>query len=229
MDSVVKKWVRSAAHQETEKIEEPADETQVSADIPVSVDIPGVDTKKGIAFYGGDMNLYLPFLRSYASNTPNVLRRLAAVSKETLADYVIAVHGLKGTSAGIGAETIREAALNLEKMSRAGDLDGVLSQNGKLIKDTEIIVENINAWLEQYDAENAKPRLKAPSRELLAQLRQSCEKYDMIGIDRAMSELQMSEYEDDADLVMWLREKIAVSEIAEVAERLAGYKEEQDT
>jgi hypothetical protein len=42
----------------------------------------------------------------------------------------------------------------------------------------------------------------------------------MNGIDKAMSELESADYEEDADLVTWLREKIDISEFAEAAERL---------
>jgi HPt (histidine-containing phosphotransfer) domain-containing protein len=144
------------------------------------------------------------------------------VSQETLSRYVITVHGLKGTSAGIGAQSIREAALELETMSRAGNLEGVLSKNDKLIKDTEVIVANVKAWLEQHDSNSEKkPRLKAPDKELLAQLRQSCESYNVDDIDKAMSELESFDYDEGADLVVWLRQKINVSKIGEVAKRLA--------
>jgi hypothetical protein len=134
---------------------------------------------------------------------------------------------LKGTSAGIGAEAIREAALDLETKSRAGDLQGVLAGNDKLIADTEIIVGNVKAWLQQYDAaHNTKPRLQAPDRGLLARLRQSCESYDIEAIDKTMSELESADYEEGADLTAWIRQKIDISKMGEVAERLARYEEE---
>ncbi|MDR2702389.1 MAG: Hpt domain-containing protein, partial [Spirochaetaceae bacterium] len=152
-----------------------------------------------------------------------ILDKMRTVSSPTLPGYVITVHGLKGTSAGIGAEELREAALDLETKSRAGDLQGVLAGNGKLIADTEIIVANIKAWLEEYDAHSEKkPRLKAPGRELLERLRQSCESYDIEGIDAAMSELESADYEEGAELVAWIREKIDISKMGEVAQRLAG-------
>ncbi len=108
-------------------------------------------------------------------------------------------------------------------MSRAGDLQGVLQKNGKLIADTEVIVANITAWLKDYDSMNAKPRKKAPDRELLAKLRQYCKSYDMSGIDEVMEELDKTDYEEDAELIAWIKEKIVISEIGEVAERLAQY------
>jgi hypothetical protein len=55
-------------------------------------------------------------------------------------------------------------------------------------------------------------------------LHKSCEKYDMSGIDKAIAELNSFDYEEDADFVAWIKDKIAVSEIAEVAERLANYR-----
>jgi PAS domain S-box-containing protein len=224
MDSVIRKWVRKNTHENA-----PASGVS-SADLPseneneenMIIEIPGVDTKKGLSLYADETDVYLPLLRSYVANTPGVLDKLRAVSAETLSAYVITVHGLKGTSAGIGAEAIREAALDLETKSRVGDLQGVLARNGKLISDTETIVANVKTWLEQYDANSEKkPRLKAPDRELLFQLRQSCENYDMVGIDKAISELEKSDYEEDADLIVWLRKKIEMSEFAEAAERLA--------
>ncbi|WP_461251932.1 hypothetical protein, partial [Treponema sp. R8-4-B8] len=51
--------------------------------------------------------------------------------------------------------------------------------------------------------------------------RQSCENYDVDNIDKAMSELESSDYEEGADLVTWLRQKIDISKMGEAAERLS--------
>jgi PAS domain S-box-containing protein len=229
LDSVIRKWVRSESQEKELGIN-----ISSSTDIPpedenyedTEIYIPGVDTKKGISFYGGGLDIYLSLLRSFISNTPGIIDKLRVISNETLPDYTIAVHGLKGTSASIGVETIRKEAFELETMSRAGDIEGILPRNDKLIKDTEVIVANIKAWLDQYDANNAKPRLKAPNREVLARLRRSCEIYDMSGIDKAMLELESADYEKGSDLVAWLKEKINISDISEVADRLT--KEESE-
>jgi CheY-like chemotaxis protein len=219
LDSVIRRWVRDDAHEEVlVTITSEAEENGV----PIELKIEGVDTKKGLLLYAGETKVYLPLLRSYIANTPVVLNKMRNVSEKTLSDYVISVHGLKGTSAGIGAQSLREAALDLETKSRAGDLQGVLAKNDKLIADTEIIVANIKAWLEHYDAHSKKkPRLKAPYKELLERLRQSCESYDIEGIDTAMTELESYDYEEGADLVMWIREKIDISKMGDVAKRLA--------
>jgi signal transduction histidine kinase/CheY-like chemotaxis protein len=219
MDTVLRKWVRDKNREEVPLADEPSD-----AGVQIKIQIPGVNSEKGLSLYAGETKVYLPLLRSYVSTTPEILEKLRTVSAETLPDYVITVHGLKGTSAGIGAEAVREEALNLENLSRVGDLQAVLSLNGKLIADAEAVVANIKAWLNENAVHEAKLRLKAPNRELLARLRKGCEDYDMGGIDEAMAELEKTDYEEGADLIPWLREKIETSEFAEAAERLAKYE-----
>jgi len=221
MDAVLRKWVRDKNREEAPVAEELSEADRQFE--KMAIEIPGVDTKKGLALYAGSMKIYLPLLRSYVSNTPKLLDKLRSVSAENLPDYVINVHGLKGTSAGIGAEAVREAASELENISRAGGLQGVLERNGKLIAEAEALVANIKAWLLENDVHEAKPRLKAPDKGLLAKLRQGCESYNMASVDEAMSELEKNDYEEGADLILWLREKIETSDFAEAAERIVNY------
>jgi PAS domain S-box len=220
MDTVLRKWIYDPKREGSVLPGEPAVIEEEENNI--EIEIPGVDTKKGLALYAGDTDIYLPLLRSYITNTPGTLEKLKNVTAENLPSYVITVHGLKGTSAGIGAEQIRAQALELENMSRAGDLQGVWSKSDKLIADTEVIVANVKKWLEENDVQKAKERKKAPDREILAKLRESCESYDMDGIDEAMKELEKFDYEEEADLITWIREKIDISKMGEVANRLAS-------
>jgi len=146
LDSVIKKWVHGKPTKSAV-----SDNNEDNHESPV-ISIAGVDTEKGLSLYGDDLDIYLPVLQSYISNTPGVLNKLKTVSEETLPEYIINVHGLKGSSASIGAEVVRETAANLEKLARAGDLQGILARNERLIKGTENIVANIKTWLEKNDA-----------------------------------------------------------------------------
>jgi PAS domain S-box-containing protein len=220
LDAVIRKWVRDDKRQEVTV----TDDSSASGDIEIK--IPGVDTEKGLALYAGDTKVYLHILRSYVTNAPKVLEKLRNVTAETLPAYVISVHGLKGASAGIGAEKIREAAMELEAISRTGDLQGVLKLNGGLIANAEIVVAHIKEWLEKHDAarKETKPRQKAPDMELLAQLRQCFNRYDMGGIDKAMSELEKFDYEEGADLITLLREKIEAADFEEAVKKITQYE-----
>jgi len=163
LDSVIRKWVRneskghsSIANETASTVSRNDEDNNEDNNENPAIDIPGVDTEMGLSFYGGDLDIYVPTLLSYTINTPEALDKLRTVSEETLPEYVINVHGLKGTSASIGAEKIREAAADLEKIAKAGDLQGVLAKNDMLIKQTENILANIKAWLEKHDEESSE-------------------------------------------------------------------------
>jgi PAS domain S-box-containing protein len=222
LDLVIRKWVRDENRDDVPVISAPVYHDYYEK---TTIEIPGVDTKKGLSLYSGDTGVYLALLRSYVANTPGLLDKLRIVSKETLPKYNVSVHGLKGSSANIGAESIRETAFELEKISREGNLHGVWALNGKLIADTKIIISNIKAWLEQYDAaKEKKPVLKAPDNELLKQLRLSCENYDIKGADKVLTILESADYEKDADLIKLVREKIENSDFVEAAQKLKEYE-----
>jgi len=117
----------------------------------MTIEIPGVDAHKGLAICDGDQNMYIKFLRLYVSNLPKILEKIRIVSEETLHDYLINVHGIKGISETIGAEETRSTARQLEAIARNGDLAGLLAQNDPFIKSVENLVNCIQIWLEKND------------------------------------------------------------------------------
>ena len=120
-------------------------------DIDVSdINIPGIDAEAGTSLYSGEMDIYIAVLKSFSANIPAAVNKMRAVSGERLHEYATTVHGLKGSCASIGAEDLREKALDLEMKSKAGDLSGVLALNGSLIREAEELLINIRTWLDEF-------------------------------------------------------------------------------
>ena len=115
----------------------------------MSIEIPGLDVQKGLDLYDGEEEFYIFALKSWVTNTPESLDKLANVSKETLADYAITIHGVKGTSAHIGAEALREKAKNMEAQAKSGDLDGILAVNDSFIKEASALLAVVKDWLDK--------------------------------------------------------------------------------
>ena len=119
------------------------------SEIDVSdINIPGVDAEVGSALYGEEMDIYIPVMQSFVDNIPAAVNKLRGVTEATLKEYATAVHGLKGSCAGIGAETVRAMAYDLEMKSKAGDLAGVVAQNDALIALTEKLIFDLKTWLD---------------------------------------------------------------------------------
>ncbi|MDR1978277.1 MAG: response regulator [Synergistaceae bacterium] len=185
-------------------------------------EIEEIDVGKCLPRFGGDGETFLRVLRSYAVNTEPLLDQVREVSKDKLPEYAIVVHGIKGSSRGIGAESLGNMAEALERAAKAGDMEFVLMNNSAFIQASEKLLDDLRAALRAVDAENPKPRKGAPSPVLLEKLAERCEDYDMDGVDEVMAEIESFEYETRADLIVWLRERIDRMEFAEIRERLSA-------
>jgi len=113
------------------------------------VEIPGIDAQSVLDLYDGDMEVYKAILISFITRIPPVLEIIRGVSSETLPDYLIKIHSLKGSGGSIGAkETMAEAA-RLEAMAKNGDLAGVQAENGNFLEKVDVLIGDIKKWLEQ--------------------------------------------------------------------------------
>jgi len=118
----------------------------------MSIEIPGIDPETALHLYGNDVEMYKTILRSFVSRIPAIINKIRTVSSETLPDYMIKIHALKGSAGSVGARKTMAAAAQLETMAKNGDLAGVLAGNGDFLKKIDILMDDIKKWLEQSDA-----------------------------------------------------------------------------
>jgi len=118
----------------------------------MDIKISGVNAESGLELCDGSEEIYLRSLRLYVSNMPSYLEKIKNVTKETLHDYAINVHGVKSISEYIGAEETKKTARQLELMAKSGDLTGVLAANEAFIENAQDLVDKIRAWLEKNAA-----------------------------------------------------------------------------
>jgi CheY-like chemotaxis protein len=172
------------------------------------ITLPGLDIEKGLERYDGNEDVYMKILRSYAASFRSVLETIQTVDEERLDDYRIKVHGIKGASYNIFADTIGKVAESLERASKAGDLDDVLASNPAFIKDSYAFLDNLDALLSSIDQQHPKPIKAKPDDSILADLVAACRLYNIRKIDDAMAELEKYQYPSDGGLIKWLREHI---------------------
>jgi PAS domain S-box-containing protein len=152
LDEAIRTWIMQPDRHppEGETLEAEPDVVEApSAEVKKSDGIPGVNMRLGRSLYEDDEEMFIDILQSYADNVPAELEKLHGVTEETLRDYAIDIHTVKGASSSIGAKEIAERAKAMEAMAKAGDLAGVAEVNEQFIKDAEALVENVKKWLSE--------------------------------------------------------------------------------
>jgi len=181
-----------------------------------------LDEERGVERFGGDRESYTQILGSFAASTRSLLDAIKGVTVDGLTGYSIAVHGIKGSSRGICAETTGNMAEALEKAAKAGDFDFVRANNPDFIKTVGELLAHIDDILEKTAAENPKPRKDEPDMVTLSELLTACKKYDMDGVDAAMAEIESFEYESGDGLDAWLRANVDQMNFAQIEEKLSA-------
>ena len=220
LDGVLRQWVRdkeAEAHLPDQIIRTDAGNENGTRKFYET--IPGLDVNKGIARFGYSENTYLDVLRSYAVNTQPLLDAIKEVDLEKLDDYAVIVHGIKGSSRGIFAETAGDRAEDLENAAKTGDRDFVIASNNEFIETVSRLVADIESALVKY-GEDSKPVKDTPDREHLTRLMRACESFDIDEIDAAMDDLESYEYNNDDGLVANLRKDVDQGKYRIIAETL---------
>ena len=184
------------------------------------VKIPGLDIAEGIKRFDGNEKVYLDVMRSYAAGVSSMLDKIETLNKDSLADYVIKVHGIKGISFDISAEQVAREAKNLEEAGKAGNFEFIELNHSAFMENARNLVSGIENMLKNMDANSEKPIKDKPDTNLLHQLADACKSSDIDIADKVMDELEKFKYEQDNDLIAWLRNAIDMMQFEEIAEKL---------
>jgi HPt (histidine-containing phosphotransfer) domain-containing protein len=189
--------------------------------------IYGLDVDQGLKRFNDDEDTYLDILKSYVQNTPSLLAQMHDFTKETLPDYAIVVHGIKGSSRTIGANTIGAEAEALELAAKAGDLAFVSAQNDAFLDTVQEMLARLSAMFKRIEEESAKPGKTEPDVNMLAELKKACEAFDIDETEKVMDELESYTYESGSELIEWLKSQVNVVGFKKIAERLEAEIDEK--
>ena len=194
LDEVLRTWVRNdELEKQYQKLlsEKKSQNTRSNPDRRSGIDrralslgIEGVLISKGIERFGSK-EAYFDIVRSFALNTPPLLEKLRHVSKSGLDDYVIIVHGVKGSARGIGADAFADIAEALEKAARSGDYDYVETHNARLLDAGWKLLSDIEEMLTLIAQNEQKPGAKSPGRD------EGAERKRIILVDDNLTSLEM--------------------------------------
>jgi len=221
LNNIMAAWIP-----EQKKIQLTEEDTENEKPGLISEDIfvEGLNIAAGRANFGE--SAYLEVLRSYCVHTPALLEKLRELADTVnangnLKEYTITVHGLKGSSYGICAESVGKQAEALEHAARNKDLQFISTNNNPLIENTGILLKNIQTFLEEIAGPpKTKPHASAPDSATLAMLLEACKSYRTSHMEEILQQLEAYEYESGGELITWLREQLDNLEYDAIIERL---------
>ncbi|WP_461257036.1 Hpt domain-containing protein, partial [Treponema sp. R80B11-R83G3] len=160
------------------------------------LDIPGVNTAKGLAMTGGKEAGYIDVLSIFCKDVEKRLSMLKTVPQEgDLPAFIINVHALKSACASIGATEVSAMAKELEAAGKAADLSVIEKQLPAFTGQLAELAGNILTVTEAYVAHNANEALKSSKNEfavfipLLRELDAALKTKKVDDIDKLLEEL----------------------------------------
>jgi CheY-like chemotaxis protein len=219
LDAVLNRWIRDKHSWKFPPREKQSAEDKPAPGAPAARRVEGVDLSAGVERYGSE-EVYLHILRSFMTHTPWMLGKMREVSRETLAEYAVSVHGLKGSIYGICAETVARRAQALESAAKSGDFETIHAKNGIFIETVETLLSALHDLLGDSLEDFEKESKDAPDGALLAKLLSAAERFDFTEMDEILTDLERYRYESDDGLVTWLRKELDGLEYDEIRKRL---------
>jgi CheY-like chemotaxis protein len=234
LNSILNRWVRDEAKDALYGAEPPEEELAQSGAFTV-YNIDGVDLTAGAEQFGGEEN-YLEIVKVFVNDTPKLLKdvqnfldgfrvmpaatAVAAAALDSLKNYTIAVHGIKGSCYGIFAATVGDLAKELEIAAKAQDLGKVLELNNRFIQDTEVLVEKLKVL---FPKKEMPPRIskEAPDPAVMQKLLEAAQAYNINAMFETLNELEKYEYQEGEYLVQQLRRAADNYEYTDVISLLA--------
>jgi PAS domain S-box-containing protein len=172
--------------------------------------VEGIDFSAALMLYGNNGAAYMSILKSFVSHTPALLEKMNKDLETSPPDYLIEVHGLKGTCNAIGAAETGALARELEFGMKDGNIQMVKSRNGDLTEKAGRLIEGLKALLDEWKAgrpPETKEKRAEPERELLRKLSESTAAFNSNDTEEILGELEQYRYEKGTELIRWLREQ----------------------
>jgi CheY-like chemotaxis protein len=238
LDTVLNQWIRDKQSEETlkeaenraaERPQRPNSSLENDAEGKWLLEHPveGIDFATALILYGNSGAAYIPILKSFVSHTPSLLEKMNKDLETSPADYLIEVHGLKGTCNAIGAAETGALARELEFGMKEGNIKMVKSRHGELVEKAGRLTEGVKKLLAEWEASRPsknKERRTEPDRELLKGLSKAAATFNSNETEEILGNLEQYHYERGEELIQWLREQAENFDYDAIHKRLEEFQ-----
>ena len=192
--------------------------------------IQGVDFADSLNRFSQNAEVYLRVLKAFTANAPELLERLAGVTEQTVSDYQVGIHGLKGSLYSVGATGLGDAARELEAAAKVSDWETIEQNNPLIIEGVLELISQFEDLVEQVDghedqAVTAAPTHQGPSdtgssKELMTRLLEATDNVDIETIESLVEDLDRADYFVEPSLIDFLKRNLLLYRYGEIKEKL---------
>lgn len=174
-----------------------------------SMVIKGIDVRSAIEKMHITEEIYVNILQTYYKDLQKALQRIdQEKNTNDIKNFVIDVHGVKSSSAGIGALELSTMAKELELAGKEQRLDFIESHYENFVYKAKEVVENIKVFLGEESAKTdekktADAQLHTLEQEWINAMVDACDNMDSQGIAELIETLKGKSYnETDSEKIL---------------------------
>lgn len=223
LEKILRKWIPKEKQQEIQK------EPQKEGRMPVGT-AKQIDVKAGIAGAGNREEIYRKVLETALMEGKKKIPLLRRYLAEDMGAYIIEVHALKSTMAGIGAMRLSQMAKEHELAGKAGDVKFVSRHSGELLDTYQEVLEEIEKMLGEVKAEEPdvqKREQKLNKGEILRKIQESLLKYESEEAYEWIQEaMRRSEHSYRLEKIMKYTEQLEYEKALKALEEEMDYDED---
>jgi len=194
-----------------------------------SIQIPGLDTSKGVSLTGGTLDYYLETLATFYEDGAERADRINAyLEAGDLPTFTTCVHALKSAAASIGADELSKAAKALEAAGGLEDLDFIKEHIPEFLKTMNSLLSRIHDFLMTREPDD-EPLNTAALKDDLINLKDALLNMDVSLVNVTVDSLQkLSATGDAAGKIRSISNKILVAEYDEAILLIESFLREVD-
>lgn len=188
-------------------------------------ELPGINAADGIKYSGSEKLWYKLLGDFYKLIDAKANKIEKCLADNLIRDYTIEVHALKNTARMVGAAHLSEWFHRMEDCGNAGDVETITAETPGLLAE----LRSFKEILRPYGEAGNQNKKEVPTEELieiLTNMRDSMDQFDLDSVDAAMQELEKCRIPDSCSAQMeTLRVAVTdvmMEEVMNVADEMIG-------
>lgn len=185
-------------------------------------ELPGINAADGVKYSGSEKLWYKLLGDFYKLIDAKANKIEKCLADGLIRDYTIEVHALKNTARMVGAAHLSEWFHRMEDCGNAGDVETIMAETPGLLEE----LRSYKEVLRPYGEAGNQNKKEVPAQELaeiLANMRDCMDQFDLDGVDAAMQELEKCRIPDSCGALM---ETLRVAVVDVMMEEVMNVAEE---